>query len=460
MSILAAYFVPHPPLIVPAVGQGREREIQATIDGYRHIAEEIATLQPETIVIFSPHAAAHRDYIHISPGEGAQGDFSRFAAADSFDVRYDSELVQTIATLSDQAALPAGTLGERESALDHGTLVPLHFLKQAQVPAFRIVRVGISNLTREQHYRFGMLVQEAVQRLGRRTVLIASGDLSHKLKDDGPYGFAPEGPALDQALTGVLRNGNFDQLFWLPQSLCEAGAECGLRPLLMLAGAVDGLAITPTLLSYEGPFGVGYATATFAIGDADDSRRFLHKRGENLAAHTAQRRQNEDIYVHLARQTLEAYIHGGELPPCPEDLPEELTQERAGVFVTIKKHGELRGCIGTIAPTKKSIASEIRHNAIAAATQDPRFEEVTEEELPALVYSVDILSAPEPADASMLDPERYGVIVTSGHKRGLLLPNLDGVNTAQQQVQIARQKARIRDGEPITLERFEVVRHK
>jgi AmmeMemoRadiSam system protein A len=135
--------------------------------------------------------------------------------------------------------------------------------------------------------------------------------------------------------------------------------------------------------------------------------------------------------------------------------------KRAGVFVSLKKDGRLRGCIGTISPTKATIADEIIGNAISAGTGDPRFDPVTKDELASLVYSVDVLGAPESA-ASMddLDAKRYGVIVTKGIQRGLLLPNLDGVDTPEQQVDIALQKAGIPRSAPYTMERFEVVRHK
>jgi AmmeMemoRadiSam system protein A len=138
-----------------------------------------------------------------------------------------------------------------------------------------------------------------------------------------------------------------------------------------------------------------------------------------------------------------------------------MMEERAGVFVSLKKHGQLRGCIGTIGPTCPCIADEIIQNAISAGTKDPRFNPIKENELDDIVYSVDVLGKPEPVDdISQLDVIRYGVIVSYGYKRGLLLPNLEGVDTVEQQIDIARQKAGIGRDEPYTLERFEVVRHK
>jgi AmmeMemoRadiSam system protein A len=165
--------------------------------------------------------------------------------------------------------------------------------------------------------------------------------------------------------------------------------------------------------------------------------------------------------VKLAEYSIENFVKTGKIANLPENLSENLTEKRAGVFVSLKKHGQLRGCIGTISPVTKSVAEEILRNAVSACSQDPRFEPVAENELSELVCSVDVLSEPEPIPSSdMLDVKRYGVIVTSGYKRGLLLPNLDGVDTVEEQLRIAAQKAGIGAGENFSLERFEVVRYK
>jgi len=171
-------------------------------------------------------------------------------------------------------------------------------------------------------------------------------------------------------------------------------------------------------------------------------------------------------HVQLARYSLEHYVKTGKSAELLADISAELTSSQAGVFVCIKKRGQLRGCIGTIAPVTESVAHEILRNAVSAACEDPRFPPVRESELADLVYTVDVLAPPEPIDSlEMLDVKRYGVIVTSGpsqagrHKRGLLLPNLDGVDTVDEQLEIAMHKAGIREGEPVQLERFEVRRY-
>jgi len=165
-----------------------------------------------------------------------------------------------------------------------------------------------------------------------------------------------------------------------------------------------------------------------------------------------------DPLVRLAKDTVESYTRQRKTPKAEELSPE--MRERAGVFVSIKKRGELRGCIGTFEPTKANVAEEIIANAISSATRDPRFPPVHAGELDQLTYSVDVLTRPEPVeDAGGLDPKRYGVIVESGGRRGLLLPDLEGVDTVERQIDICRQKAGILPHEPVKLYRFEVRRH-
>ncbi len=178
----------------------------------------------------------------------------------------------------------------------------------------------------------------------------------------------------------------------------------------------------------------------------------------------------EDAYVKLARCTIETYVRTGRQIDIPDDLPSEMYADRAGVFVSIKikdqtalesgQTARLRGCIGTIQAVRSCIAQEIIENAISAAVKDPRFAPITPQELDSLTISVDVLGDMEPIHSSkQLDVRRYGVVVTNGYRRGLLLPNLEGVDTVEDQIAIAKQKAGIGWQEDATLERFEVIRH-
>ena len=163
--------------------------------------------------------------------------------------------------------------------------------------------------------------------------------------------------------------------------------------------------------------------------------------------------------VQLAGKTIEIYLKEKKIIDVPSELTEEMKQ-KAGVFVSLHRQGALRGCIGTFGPTQNNVAKEVIMNAISAATRDPRFMPMDESELDGLEISVDVLSQPEPVkDISELDAKKYGVIVSSGSKRGLLLPDLDGVDTPQQQISICRQKAGISEKEPVQLAKFVVKRY-
>lgn len=268
MGILAAYAVPHPPLIVPSVGRGEERSIQATVDAYEEVARRIAAHRPDTIVIASPHAPFYRDCFFVATGSDGHGDMRRFGVFDKgIDAIYDEAFVNRLFSCARERGIPV--VGDRAfaSEIDHATYVPLHFIKQ-RWPSFKLVRTGLSLLGPEAHRAFGHALRYCIEERGRRCVLVASGDLSHKLKSDGPYGFAPEGPEFDRRICELFASGDLEGLFEADEGMCEAAAECGLRSFQIMAGVLDGSAFDHELLSYEGPFGVGYAVASFEVRGA------------------------------------------------------------------------------------------------------------------------------------------------------------------------------------------------
>ena len=461
MSVVGAIAVPHPPIILPEVGRGEEKKISATDAAFRKAAAFVAELKPETIVLISPHSVMYADYFHISPGRSATGDMRQFRAPQvKIRADYDSVFAETLAEAAAAEDFPAGTMGERNPELDHGTLIPLYYINR-QMTDYRLVRIGLSGLPLSDHVHLGQLIQQTAEKLNRRTVIIGSGDLSHKLKKDGPYGLSKEGPEYDERIMDVLGRAAFDELLDFDETFCEKAAECGHRSFCILAGALDGLRVETEKLSHEGPFGVGYGVCTWKVVGKDDSRHSLERWRERQRKKLEEQRRNEDAYVRLARATVESWVKERKRPALPDDLPTEMLKRRAGVFVSLHRDGNLRGCIGTIQATRKNIAEEIVENGISAATRDPRFSPVRPEELEGLEISVDVLGKPEKiASRDELDVKRYGVIVTKGFRRGLLLPNLDGVDTVDQQLSIALRKAGLSEREKdFEMERFEVVRH-
>ncbi len=470
MPVLGAIAVPHPPLIMPEVGRGEEKAIQKTIDAYRKAMAFVASLKPDTVVLTSPHAQGWRDYFSISGGAHASGDFSAFRAPGlEVGCDYDEEMAKSIESEMKEAGLRGGITPYSKEPLDHASMIPLRYLAEA-MSEVRVVRISLSGFSPIIHYRLGQVVARCADRLGRRIVMIASGDLSHKLKAEGPYGFSPEGPVFDQQICSVFESGDFLKLLKFDPSMCDSAAECGFRSFLIMAGALDSLAVKSSLLSYEGPFGVGYAVATFAVEGEDPRRDFGDQYESEEREAASVRFEKQDQVVSLARQTVEAVVRNAKLlrdegydavkKHFPE-IPDALRKVRASCFVTLHKFGQLRGCIGTLSPITDCLGDEIQHNAMSACTADPRFEPVTEDELPYLEYSVDVLAVPEPIGSERdLNPKIYGVIVSKGSRRGVLLPDLEGVDTVERQLAIAKQKAGLDPDEPeCSLMRFTVTRH-
>lgn len=467
--LCGAAMLPHPPIGVPEIGGEEIHKMQATEDGYQQAAAFASSCRPDTFIVLSPHAVMYRDYFNISSGSSDDGDFRRFRARQvSFHVPYDTAFTDSLQKILNAHDFPAGTEYDRGHDLteDHGTMVPLYFLYKAAGRSVPVVRIGLSGLSLASHYQFGMYLKEAIEASPKRYFVVASGDLSHCQKEDGPYGFHPEGPEYDERIMKTMGSARFEELLHYDPAFLEASMECGHRSFTILSGILDRTDVTPHVLSHEAPFGVGYGIVTYEIGGRDERRNFLEQ--YEAADRASISSKAEDAYVQLARQSVESWVRSRTMMDVPSGLPREMLDGRAGTFVSLHEYGELRGCIGTIRATCDSIAEEIIQNAISACSRDPRFPAVTADELSHLVISVDVLSDPEPVQhLSELDAKRYGVIVTKGHRRGLLLPNLEGVDTPAQQIDIACRKAGIDcrkagidpDEDGIELQRFEVVRH-
>lgn len=458
--IIGAAVVPHPPMALPEVGHGEEKIIPATIDSYQKTAEFIARCQPEVLIVSSPHAILYRDYFNVSSGSHAWGSMESFGARQvSFDVAYDEELTETLDALLEAAGFPGGTAYDREKMLDHGVMVPLYYIRK-RMPDLPLVRLSLSGLSLNMHYQMGQYVQQACDQLGRKAFYLASGDLAHCQKKDGPYGWRKEGEEYDARIMQDLRDATFAALLDYDPAFLEKAMECGHRSFVMMAGALDGLQVKPHYLSHENITGVGYGFVTYEVTGTADHQHILEDHQAEEKKSAAERLASADPYVQLAYRSIVSWIRDGKILPVPDDVPEEMLTQKAGAFVSIHEHKELRGCIGTISPVRQNLAKEIIYNAISASTKDPRFNPITEDELPYLEISVDVLGKPERIlRPEELDVHKYGVICTMGGRRGLLLPDLEGVDTVQQQIDIACRKGGIAPDEPFQMERFEVVRH-
>jgi len=418
MPLVYSAFVPHPPIIVPEIGRGEETECSATLAAYRKVAKNLVEAQVDTVLLISPHATLLREGVTIVNEEFIVGDFSQFGAPQvKLSFPCQKQLAEALAT-----QLPEGILCSAK--LDHGALVPLYFLHEAGWQG----KLLLLSMPMEDPESYGQEISRTLKVFSERIALIASGDLSHRLKKDGPYGLHPSGPEFDQQIVHALSR-DPSQIQRIPWEFAEEAGECGWRSLRLALAVQEGM---PKVLSYEGPFGVGYLVAEL---------------------------YHSSPLAHWARQCLKTYLNKGSIQGLIPPTAPEFKLRRA-CFITLKKDGELRGCIGTTEPWRESLAQEIEHNAIAAGTEDPRFWPVEDDELPSLTLSVDVLGEMEKIQSiEELDPWRYGVVVRGRGRTGLLLPHLEGIDTAEEQVSIAKQKSGLSVEEPVELWRFEVVRY-
>lgn len=460
-NILGAYLMPHPPIIIDKIGRGEEKKAEKTIEGMERISRDIKKKSPKNIILITPHGPLFSDAIAISSEEALKGNFNRFGFN---ELRYSFEnnlnLVEEIVKNSMFEDINVTKIDKSialsynvEDELDHGALVPLHFINN-EYDNFNLIHITYGLLPPKDLYKFGKVIQRSIDRLGASAVIIASGDLSHKLSDDGPYGYSPFGEEFDEKIIDTIRSGDLKDLITFDLNLSEKAGECGLRSLMIMTGALDGYELETSVLSYEGPFGVGYGTAIIDIAGTKDGD-LLNEVELNERKTVEQARNHESPYVSLARKSLEHFIRTHKYL----DVKDE-SHIRKGVFVTLKKDGNLRGCIGTTEPVTNSIEEEIIENAVSAGTKDSRFTRVEEEELDSIIYSVDVLEKSELVEnLDELDVNKYGVIVSKGIRRGLLLPNLDGVDRVEDQISIALSKANIDPGEDYHIEKFKVTRY-
>ncbi len=461
-NIVFSGIAPHPPIMVPEVGREAVVEVRQSIEAMAEFSRRIIRSGAETVVLISPHAPldAHAFVAYHTPK--LNGDFANFRAPDTrVEFSLDDDLLQAITKTAAEENYEVMNLDDCD--LDHGTLVPLYFLDRNGWRG-RVVALGYSFLPNVDHLKFGACIRKAADAGGRSVALIASGDLSHRLKTEAPAGYNPAAYRFDEEVVGAIHDNSPNRIVRIDQDLRRMAGECGYRSMLIALGATEHLAPACQVLNYETPFGVGYLVAQLTNKSA----------GTNTQAATANKHDEpatvgapEDYSAAtelpaLARQAVETFVLSGKQITLPEEAS-RLLSARAACFVSIKtRGGDLRGCIGTIEPIKPSLGDELIANAINAATRDPRFDPISADELSQLRYSVDILGAPEPAGFEDLDPRVYGVIVEdeSGRLRGLLLPDIAGVDTARQQVDIAARKAGIAPGTALKLSRFRVDRYR
>ncbi|PKM57195.1 MAG: hypothetical protein CVU98_07375 [Firmicutes bacterium HGW-Firmicutes-3] len=474
MQSIEVFFLPHPPVAIPEVGQGRERVISKTLDGYRTIAQKIKKIRPETIVVITPHGHSFSNGISMLGTSYVQGDLNGFGISEvSMSKKINLPLTHLIQIAWEEKDLVSVVLDEvmarsygTQVKIDHGALVPLYFVDEVY-EGYQLVHVTPCGLGAREHYNYGVAMKDVIMSFDETVVIICSGDLSHALTDDGPYTYNPYGKLFDALVVEAITEKSPEILLKLTPKEVSDAAQCGLNSYLMGFGIMDGYDYHSEVISYEGPFGVGYLTGYLANDFTTLVKSKLVQWDEEALKAYEDKKKTEDGFVKIARGTIEHYVRTSKkisreaaMVLVEEDTLKELMNQKAGAFVSIHKEGNLRGCIGTIEAVCKDLLDEIIHNAISACSSDPRFNPIEEKELTTLEIKVDRLYPSEKIESmDDLDVKKYGVIVEEGYKRGLLLPNLEGIDTTLQQVEIAKKKAGIIKDSSFTLYRFEVERH-
>lgn len=466
----------HPPILIPEIGEGRETEAEKTSRGLRDLALKVAEIKPKTIVCITPHGNVFRDGVAVIYEHHITGNLGKFGKDNVImekecDMGLLDELNLAFARNQCHTIFLNQTTAEEyniELNLDHGVFVPLYFIDKYNRD-YKIVHITIGELSLIELYQMGTVIREAIEARGTDAIILVSGDLSHCLKDEGPYQYNPMGGIFDEIVIKGIENKDYYSILTVPHQVYEPAGQCGLRPIVLGLGAFDGIETESEVFSYEGPFGVGYLSAYIGIVEGTVPSLTERYEKDKMISYKEQR-SSEGPVVALARATINSWVQRGrklsfdhykdQVDIEPEVL-KDLQTRQAGVFVSLHKKGDLRGCIGTTGPVTENIAQEIIRNAIEAAAYDLRFLPVEDAELMDLEIKVDILGESERVNGlEDLDVKKYGVIVEKDLHRGLLLPALEGVNTPEEQVAIAKKKAGIPEDETdIILRRFEVERH-
>ena len=480
MSIIAGYLCPHAPVFIDKVGGDQSLIVQGTIDAFKQVANEIHDLHPDLIVVISPHGPIFSDAIAVYDMPEYVGNMKSFGEY-TLNYKYtkDQSFIDALVNASNRVNGFYYPLSEDQfkkfqhaPKLDHGVTVPLHFILGMSSET-KVVAMSYGSMSYIELLKNGEILREVAETTGKRVVIIASGDMSHALSDKGPYKYHESGPWFDQKMCDYISNQNPYAIFTEADEQVVNAAECGLRSYAIMMGAFNKTVLTSNLVHYEGPFGVGYLLARFNAIETSLENSIVHIEAL-VNQKLLESKAKAHLFVNIARETIQSYVTQRLVPKYKHEDDgitingkrfdvgpnESVLKAQHGVFVSIKKHGVLRGCIGTIAPTQKNTLDEIVKNAISACSKDYRFDPISRDELEVLTISVDVLSQlSRVEDLEMLSPETYGVVVFSKEKMGVLLPNLEGIKTVEEQLKIASNKGGfsvddIDEIQSFTVERF------
>jgi MEMO1 family protein len=440
--VCIAVLMPHAPVLVPAVGGRHGNQAAASVEAMAEAARRVVKAGTEAVVVISPHAPRRCGAFGILAGCRVSGSLAQFGAQGvTVDLPSDEELAGMIVEEAGSRGLKIWRL--RDEELDHGAVVPLWHLAEAGWRGPAVV-MGLNYPGEGGLAEMGAAIAAAGRRAGRLLAVLASGDMSHRLQAGAPGGFHPRAKEFDCAFIECLRSGDYRKLTHFDLELQELAAEDAVDSTVVAVAAVDWDASGHEVLSYEGPFGVGYGVAV------------LHEAPPEMAT-AGDKEESRHGLAWVAWRSIETALRGGE--GRPDVAAKGMLGERHGVFVTLcGPDRELRGCVGTLQPKFGNLVEETWQVARDAAFRDGRFAPLGMEELAELRCEVSvILGLEEVASPAELDAARYGVVVAADDgRRGVLLPGIPGIETVEEQLAIARRKGGIGGFETVRVQRFAV----
>lgn len=263
MPLVFSCVVPHPPVIIPSVGRNNLKDVQKTVLAMESLSKKFVQTRPETVLVISPHTPLLPRFFCIKAVSKMSGGFQNFGAPEeNFEFLGDLDFANQIVSAAKKEKLPV--LLSRDSDLDHGVLVPLYFFSQNWTK-FRLVVLSLSMLDLQTHFHLGKFLQRVIQKQAKKIAIVASGDLSHRLTPDAPAGYNPRGKKFDELLIKLLKKKETQRILELDPKLIEDAGECGFRSIIILLGILENLDYNVKILSYEGPFGVGYLVLEFTF---------------------------------------------------------------------------------------------------------------------------------------------------------------------------------------------------
>jgi AmmeMemoRadiSam system protein A len=429
----------HAPIVLPEVGGPRSAQCANTTAAMREAAQRLLAHEPDVIVVCSPHTPRPPRAFGLVDQRAIVGDLGRFGAPDvALELPVDAGALDDLERAAEEAGVATDRI--RLDALDHGAMVPLSFVWEAGWRGRTLLFGFPMRTSHDDCVAMGESIRRAASARAERWALLASGDMSHRLIKGAPSGFHPDARAFDLGVCEAVRDNDLERAATFDEALRDLAAEDVVDSIDVARGALRAAGTNHDVLSYEGPFGVGYLVA------------MLHDPPAPASTRAPDGDESEDgALIDIAQKAVAAAVDGERYDPAEIDIPRPM-----GAFVTLHAPGHrLRGCVGRMQlDDDESFARQLAQIAVSAAMRDPRFAPVSSHELPFLSFEVSLLGSEEPCELEDLDPAHWGVSVSAGARRAVLLPAIEGIETPEEQLSAVLRKAGIAPSERFTLQRF------